>query len=1213
MYAELHARTNFSFLEGASHPDELVRRAAELGYAALTITDRNSLAGVVRAHVAAKEAGLKLLIGAEITPEDAPPVVLLAMDRAGYGRLASLITEGRRRVEKGECRLMFRDVAEAAEGLIAGVREECKMQNAKCKVQNEESVTFPRSSFIIHHSSFPLRSLEEYRSVFGDRLYLLAELYRGPDDEARLERLVELSRQARVPLVAAGDVYYHAPERRALCDVLTATRYGLTVAEAGEHLFPNAQRYLKSPEEMAALFARAPEAVHRTVEVAERVKFSLDELRYEYPEEIVPAEKGTSRLFRSGPLGASQKIWMSPFPPIEYLTRLAWAGARKRYPRGVPEKVRGLIEHELKLIEELHYEAYFLTVFDLVRFARRRGILCQGRGSAANSAVCFCLGITSVDPERMDVLFERFVSRERNEAPDIDVDFEHQRREEVLQYLYQKYGRDRAGMTAEVITYRPRSAVRDVGKALGLSLDRVDALAKGIEHRHEGADGKGDRHLGDSEPVPFSRPQTEKGRSTSGTRSQSPFPDLAQRCREAGIDPDSMLGRQLVELVGQLVGFPRHLSQHTGGMVMTRGPLRELVPIENAAMPERTVIQWNKDDLDELGILKVDCLALGMLSAIHRAFDLIEKHCGKKKEKGTGTSETRSQSPFPRLTLANIPQDDPDVYAMIRRADTMGVFQIESRAQMSMLPRLRPRCFYDLVIEVAIVRPGPIQGNMVHPYLRRRSGQEPVTYPSPEIRQVLEKTLGVPLFQEQAMRLAVVAAGFTPGEADQLRRAMGAWRRPGIIDQFHRKLIEGMRGRGLSQEYAEAVFRQIRGFGDYGFPESHAASFALLVYVSAWLKYHHTAAFTAALLNSQPMGFYAPAQLVRNARDHGVEVRPVDVNASEWDCTLEKQETEDRRQKTEGSTENDECGMMNDECRTEPSSIHHSSFIIHHSPVSLRLGLRMITGFSEAHAPRIVEARGAEPFGSVEDFARRTGLSRSAITRLAKAGAFGSLGLDRRGALWHALAQRQEEMPLFDRGKGQCKMQNVKCKMQIEERLEGGIRKSTVGSRKEDDAAQSPTHHSSFIIQHSPVPLPKMSQAQEVLADYRATGLSLRAHPVQFLRGGLERLGVVPAVQLKTWPNGKPVRVAGIVLVRQRPGTAKGITFVTLEDETGVSNLIIRPDVWRKFRQAALGATILLAHGRLQREGLVIHVLVSRLENLSEQLDELASQSRDFC
>ncbi len=1033
-YAELHAKTNFSFLEGASHPDELAARAAELGYAALAVTDRNSLAGVVRAHVAAKEAGLKLLIGAEITPEDAPAVVLLATDRAAYGRLARLITLGRRRAEKGRCRLEFCDVAERSAGLLA------------CVVPDPYDE--PPSP----------RPIQDYRSAFGDRCYLLAELHRGSDDQARLARLAELSRRAHVPLVAAGDVHYHVPERQALHDVLVATRLGCTVAEAGQRRFPNAQRHLRSPAEIAALFAAVPEAVQRTVEVASRVAFSLDELRYAYPEELAPPG----------------------MTPIEYLRRLAWAGARKRYPQGVPEKVRGLIEHELALIEALRYEAYFLTVWDLVRFARRRGILCQGRGSAANSAVCYCLGITSVDPQRMDLLFERFVSRERNEAPDIDVDFEHQRREEVIQYLYEKYGRERAGMTAEVITYRPRSAVRDVGKALGLALDRVDALAKKIEHFHH-------------------------------------EPDLAGRCREAGIDPDSPLGARLVWLVEHLVGFPRHLSQHTGGMVITRGPLCELVPIENAAMPDRTVIQWNKDDLDELGILKVDCLALGMLSAIHRAFDLVRRHGG------------------PELTLANIPEGDHDVYAMIRRADTMGVFQIESRAQMSMLPRLRPRCFYDLVIEVAIVRPGPIQGDMVHPYLRRRNGEEPVTYPNDAIRQVLEKTLGVPLFQEQAMRLAMVAAGFTPGEADQLRRAMGAWRRPGLIDQFHKRLIEGMLARGLSEKYAEAVFQQIRGFGEYGFPESHAASFALLVYVSAWLKYHHPAAFTAALLNSQPMGFYAPAQLVRDAREHGVEVRPVDVNHSTWDCTL------------------------------EPAG----------QGLAIRLGFRMLHGMSESHAAKIVAARGDRPFGSIDEFARRTRLAQRAIARLAKAKAFASLGLDRRGALWHALAQHQEELPLFDR--------------------------------------VSPHSACGRGVEEEGIALPPMSPAEEVLADYRTAGLSLDAHPMQFLREGLARLGVVPAKRLGMWPHGKPVRVAGIVLVRQRPGTAKGITFVTLEDETGIANLIVRPDVWLKFRLAALGATVLLAHGRLQREGLVSHVLVTRLEDLSPRLADLGPQSRDFC
>jgi len=929
---------------------------------------------------------------------------------------------------------------------------------------------------------------------------LLAELHQGPDDAKDLEYLITLSRRTRAPLVAACGAYYHVPERQALHDVLTAIRLGRTVAEIGKHRFPNAQRHLKSPETMAALFARAPEAVRRTIEVAERVQFSLDELRYEYPEELAPPG----------------------MTPIEYLARLTWAGARKRYPNGVPDKVRQLIEHELALIRELRYEAYFLTVWDLVRFARRRGILCQGRGSAANSAVCYCLGITSVDPERMDVLFERFVSRERNEAPDIDVDFEHQRREEVIQYLYEKYGRDRAGMTAEVITYRPRSAVRDVGKALGLSLEQVDKLAKTIEHFHQ-------------------------------------EPEMDRRLSEAGIDPQSLVGRQMIDLVGQLVGFPRHLSQHTGGMVITRGKLRELAPIENAAMPDRTVIQWNKDDLDALGILKVDCLALGMLSAIHRCFDLVASHYG------------------PTLTLANIPQEDPEVYAMIRRADTMGVFQIESRAQMSMLPRLKPRCFYDLVIEVAIVRPGPIQGDMVHPYLRRRNGEEPVSYPSQAVREVLEKTLGVPLFQEQAMRLAMVAAGFTPGEADQLRRAMGAWRRPGVIDQFRKRLIDGMRANGFAPEHAEAVFRQIRGFGEYGFPESHAASFALLVYVSAWLKCHYQAAFTAALLNSQPMGFYAPAQLVRDAQKHGVEARPVDVNFSRWDCTLERND-EGKMTKDEWKSERAPPSGGGARSHAEHKNEDPSSFILHPSSFALRLGFRMVSGFSETHAKRIEEVQATGPFRSVDDFARRTGLSRAVIVRLAKAGAFESLGLNRRGALWHALGQgtKQERLPLFDGNEEAC-------------------------------------HSQSALPSAHEVLLPKMSSAQEVLADYRATGLSLRAHPMSFLREGLEAMEVVPADRLATWPNGKPVRVAGIVLVRQRPGTAKGITFVTLEDETGTANLIIRPDVWKKFRAAALGATVLLAHGRLQREGQVIHVLVSSLENLSHRMRELTSQSRDFC
>ncbi len=1012
------------------------------------------------------------MVGAEITPADAPPLVLWAADRASYGRLARLITQGRRRAEKGDCRLRFEDVAEHAEGLLAGIN--CKMQNANCKLQiDSHDPPAGNLQFSICNSQFAI--LRRYRDLFPGRCYLLAELHRGPDDRRQLEQLREISRQTRIPLAAAGDVHYHVHERAALHDVLTAVRCNSTVAEVTRHLFPNAQRHLKSPEEMAALFVDAPDALRRTVEIADRCGFSLDELRYEYPEELAPPPS------RWG--GSSTATPASRITPGEHLARLAWAGAKDRYPRGVPEKVRGLLEHELQLIAELHYEAYFLTVWDLVRFARQRGILCQGRGSAANSAVCYCLGVTAVDPERMDVLFERFVSRERNEAPDIDVDFEHQRREEVIQYLYGKYGRERAGMTAEVITYRPRSAIRDVGKALGLPAEEIDRLAKQIEHGHE--DWK----------LEIANCKLQIDEATGGP---------------------TWRNQRFVDLVNQLVGFPRHLSQHTGGMVMTRGPLCELVPIENAAMPDRTVIQWNKDDLDELGILKVDCLALGMLTAIRRCFELVGRHYGRK------------------LTLADVPEGDEDVYAMIRRADTMGVFQIESRAQMNMLPRLQPRCFYDLVIEVAIIRPGPIQGGMVHPYLRRRSGEEAVTYPNEAVRGVLEKTLGVPLFQEQAMRLAVVAAGFTPGEADQLRRAMGAWRRPGIIDQFRRKLIDGMMARGFSAEYAEAVFGQIRGFGDYGFPESHAASFALLVYVSAWLKYHYPVAFTAALLNSQPMGFYAPAQLVRDTREHGVEVLPVDVNASQWDCTLEGN----------CKLKNANCKLQIDEPAQSRDNLQFAICNLQSSSLSLRLGFNMLLGMRLADAERIERARRQGPFRSLEDFARRTGLHRAAIARLAKAGALGSLGLDRRNALWEALGQDQRELPLFER---------KHCKLQI------------------DEPAPPVTNLQFAICNLQSTPLPKMSAAEEVLADYRAAGLSLRAHPLEFLRAELTRRGIARAEELKTLPDSKPVRVAGIVLVRQRPGTAKGITFVTLEDETGTANLIVRPAVWRRCARPPQG------------------------------------------
>jgi error-prone DNA polymerase len=1100
-YAELHCKTNFSFLEGASHPAELVRQAADLEYRALAVTDRNSLAGVVRAHIAAKEVGLPLIIGAEITPTGAPPVVLWATDRASYGRLCRLITRGRRQAPKGECALMLDDIAEFSEGLIAGVligkqppalpgvlddvpnhdSTDCKLHdlhadgvgNCELKIMAEESPAEPGAA-----------GLSMYREVFGERCYLLAELVRGADDRGRLAELRRISHEAGVPLVAAGDVHYHVPGRMVLHDVLTAIRHGTTVSAAeGTLLFPNAERHLRKVEEIQELFADAPDALARTIEIAERCTFSLGELKYEYPIELAPPGQ----------------------TPLEYLTQLTWAGAARRYPYGLPEKVREQIENELQLIGDLHYEPYFLTVWDLVRFARSRNILCQGRGSAANSVVCFCLEVTSVNPTEIDLLFERFISRERNEVPDIDIDFEHERREEVLQYLYEKYGRERAGLAATVITYCSRSAIRDVGKALGLSLDRVDALAKHVEgYTHE--------------------------------------PKLVGRCREIGIDPTTDLGRRLIYCVNEVIGFPRHLSQHVGGMVMTQGPLCEMVPIENAAMEDRTVIEWDKDDLDELGILKVDCLCLGMLTAIHKCFDLVRDHHGRE------------------LTLATIPADDEAVYDMICRADTIGVFQIESRAQMSMLPRLRPRKFYDLVVEVAIVRPGPIQGNMVHPYLRRRAGEEEEAYPNEAIREVLSKTLGVPIFQEQAMRLAIVAANFTPGEADQLRRAMAAWRRPGLIDQFRQKLVAGMRANNLPEEFAQRVYQQIEGFGEYGFPESHAASFALLVYASAWLKHYYPAAFTAAMINSQPMGFYQPAQLVRDARDHGVAVRGVDVNWSGWDCTLESGEDRGARSEWEDNSRS---------LLLAPRSF-------------LRLGFRMLNGIGEAVGKTIEQARKGGPFLSVDDFTRRTGLEQKIVKRLAEADAFESIGADRRQALWQALGQekKRREMPLFEH------------KVMAEE--------GTAGQASSGTQA----------------PLPIMQPYEEVVADYRTAGLSLRAHPISFYRAQLARLGVTPAQRLVELENDAPVMVAGLVLLRQRPGTAKGITFVTLEDETGTVNLVVHQHMWDRYYRVARRAPAWIVRGHIQtvkeKYSAVIHVVVNRLEALAEQLRQLDVKTRDF-
>lgn len=1069
-YAELHCKTNFSFLEGASHADELVARAADAGYAALAVTDRNTLAGVVRAHGAAKDRGLPLIIGAELHMRDAPPVVVWATDRRAYGRLARLLTVGRRRAPKGQCLIDWCDLAQYAEGLIAGLPLPAALRwladsrgadsRGAARAQRAGGGGARRAAGLpVDATRGRLRTaLGRFKELFGDRGYLLAELFRGPDDARRLDAWGRWGQRFGLPLVAAGDVHYHSPSRLPLADILAAIRLGSTVDGSQARLFANAQRHLRSIAELRVLFAAAPGLLERSVEIADRCPFRLDELRYEYPEELTP----------------------EGHTPASYLRELVEAGAARRYPAGVPDKVGQLVEHELEIISALRYEAYFLTVWDLVRFARSRGILCQGRGSAANSAVCFCLEITSVDPERSDVLFERFISKERNEAPDIDVDFEHERREEVLQYLYAKYGRERAGLAAVVITYCARSAVRDVGKALGMSLDRVDALAKQVE----------------------------------GYRREE---RLAERCEQVGIAPDSPLGARLIEAVDQIIGFPRHLSQHVGGMVITRGPLCELAPIENAAMEGRTILQWDKNDLDELGILKVDCLCLGMLTAIRKCFALIERHTGRQ------------------WTLASIPPEDPRVYDMICQADTMGVFQIESRAQMSMLPRLRPRRFYDLVIEVAIVRPGPIQGQMVHPYLRRRGGEETPSYPNEEIRAVLDKTLGVPLFQEQAMRLAVVAAGFTPGEADQLRRAMGAWRRPGVIDQFRRKLLAGMQARGLGQLFAEQVFQQIRGFGEYGFPESHAASFALLVYVSAWLKRHYPAAFVAALLNSQPMGFYSPAQLVRDVREHGVRVRPVDVNASDWDCVLE----------TDG-----------DASAASPA---------------IRLGFRLVGGLPRREIERLVAARSSGPFRSFDDVARRSGLSPSLLAKLSEADVFQSLELDRRAALWKSLGQDRAaaRQPLF------------------------------AGCEEDEEAPELP-----------PLPL-----VEQVFADYRAAGFSLRAHPLSFFRERLAGAGVRMARELSASVPNSYVRVAGLVLLRQRPSTAKGITFVTLEDETGIANIVVRQSIWELFYTVARRSPAWIVQGKLERHQAVTHVVANRIEDLSATLSKtapLATKSRDF-
>lgn len=1027
-YAELHCFSNFTFLEGASHAQELIQQAAASGLKAIAITDRNTLAGVVRAHVAAKDHGIQLIVGSQLDFQDAPSMLCLPEDRTAYARLSTLLTIGRRRAPKGECYLFWADFIEHLEG-----------QQVIALAPYD-----PDEGFEARMSGLKAR--------IGDALSIgISNLMRG-DDRGRIKSWSEISERLGIPLVAMNDVLYHHPARQDLQNVLTATRHGCSVKQLGLRAESNAERHIKSPEKMIRLFRDHPTAIERSVEIAGRCTFSLNELRYEYPDE----SRGDSAS------------------PQEELVRLAWEGASERYPDGIPEKVRALVTHELKLIGQLQYAAYFLTVYDIVRYARSAGILCQGRGSAANSAVCYCLGVTSVNPAEQEVLFERFISAERNEPPDIDIDFEHVRREEVMQYVYKKYGRDRAGIAATVISYRPKSAIRDVGKAFGMSQDAVQKLARTVYW--------------------WSRDTYEE-----------------DRIREAGIDPDSLEIREIVRLANELQGFPRHLSQHVGGFVISRGPLHELVPIENAAMEQRTCIQWDKDDLDALGLLKIDVLALGMLTCIRKCFELIEHHYGK------------------RFDLATVPQGDEATYEMLCRADSVGVFQVESSAQMSMLPRLKPRNFYDLVIEVAIVRPGPIQGDMVHPYLKRRSGEEAVTYPSKQLEAVLGKTLGVPLFQEQCMRVAIECAGFTPGEADRLRRAMATFKNVGTINTFHKRLVDGMTERGYTESFAESIFKQLEGFGSYGFPESHAASFALLVYVSSWLKCHYPAAFAAAILNSQPMGFYAPAQLVRDAQEHGVQVRPIDVNHSDWNNILE----------TIAGTHG----------------------------FALRLGFRQIKGAKEDAVRKLTKAR-ERGYYSIQDLWRRTGIPKSALERFADADAFGSLGLDRRAAAWRIKGFSNDALPLFD----------------FAEQQDQGDNSSAIDGLEPE------------------VELPRLTKGENVIYDYRHLFLTLRQHPMELLRPQLKALGIVQAKDLAILPEHRKVRVAGLVLSRQRPGTASGVIFAVLEDETGRSRGIIWPRVFDEFRGDVLNARLMIIEGKLQKEGIVIHVVADRVIDRTDLL-----------
>jgi len=1472
-FAELCLRTNFTFLTGASHPDEYVQHAARLGHSAGAVADTNSFGGAVRAHVEAERIGLSLAVGCHIeaahdgrwfdrlttaphavgrdpawaaaaaddresrpidhdsvetgrlsggVPTSSPRLrfadahdespfddadeepcglerlFVYPCSKVGYQRLSSMLTEGKRRAPKGECWLTLHDVIAFARE----TRERLGRGEAWGEARSDASAPQPPLAVLMPPGNLAaapaserfLEAAAALRDAFGARRLALAAVRRfGPDDLEHLDLLHGLAGHLGLPLVASCDALYHHPSRKPLQDVLRCIGAGVTLDGAGYLLAPNAERCLKPASEMRRLFADfswGDAAVRRAGEWARRAAagFSMSELKYDYPHEVCPP-------------GVA---------PDAHLRDLVEAGARERYPDGVPGKVRQQIEHELSLIAELRYEHYFLTVHDIVRFARSRGILCQGRGAAANSAVCYCLGVTAVDPARIDLLFERFISKERDEPPDIDIDFEHERREEVLQYVYDKYGRDRAALTSEIITYRSRSAVREVGKALGLSLDCVDRIAKNIDRWESGESWR----LTPEDKAKLSEPGN---------------PTIAERFREVGLNPGDPTVRRLMKLVGELRGFPRHRSQHVGGFVISDTPLRELVPIENASMADRTVIEWDKDDIEALGLLKVDCLGLGMLTCISKALAMVnglreatERHGGvearrhappdgrdeetkrRRDEVGetgcdvlsepapndaapnppgnrmmvpqevlddgqredvpglgrvatvydarpsgvrrdandadqrafrldrsdakgcdiralehrrrlrTGeptriapifanrsrlaertldpggdrriardaercaksdrdhhgdrsdlarahpqprseddeslideaevTSSLRlSVSPsLPSLQLHTIPPELPAVYDMISAADTLGVFQIESRAQMSMLPRLKPRTFYDLVIEVAIVRPGPIQGDMVHPYLRRRDGLEPVEYPSETVRRILGKTLGVPLFQEQAMSLAIHCAGFTPGEADRLRRAIAAWKtRNNLIELFGRKIVDGMTANGYSEEFAQRCFSQLKGFAEYGFPESHAASFALLVYVSCYLKRFHPAAFCAALLNSQPMGFYAPAQIVRDAKEHGVTVRPVDVNESDWDCSLEDGEQE-REAIGEGGASDGATERRSDEGTDRPAKGRDEERVVrvddreadgdgdvdaHGSEEmggaggseeprtwglggpAVRLGMRVIKGMRDADARCIVEERrrgGA--FGSLDNLLRRTGVKVSVVRQLARADAFASLGLTRQAALWQAGELRDEHLPLFD----------------VVSRCEGAKarRDEERESRDEGEAIDAvPLRASVLSRPHPPpdpppdLPLPSIPRPRQILEDYGRIGLSLKGHPLDVLRGELARSGVRRAADLadeRACPTGGWVEVAGVVLVRQRPGTASGVVFMTIEDETGIANLIIRPKIFETYRQPARHAGVVLARGKVEREGRVVHVQTFSLRDLTHAALSPATKSRDF-